>query len=662
MATGWESIPVELRGGLVSNVSRLQQGIKAPGSARILTNFEPSVKGGYRRINGFSKYSSSIVPVYGEAVAQGSGQSGTTLVVSNLFFEPSDADTFTIAGVANTYTIASSGVSYSSTNKEATLTLTTSLDSSPADKAALTFTNRTSNIEGLRHVYDSASKTGSTLAWRESTLWSSIGGAWTNESAPSYGTVLVNGGSQTGTSLIVDGVGSDTYVPHVGDTFSIAGVEKVYTVLSVPTITSGGGTLSIYPTLASSPANDAAMTFLSVDMSGGTKCRFASFNFDGTERVAMVDGSNYPVSWNSSEGLTVLDGSTDILGAASVRSFKNHMFFGNGSNLVFSAPFAQNDYTAANGAGILRLPFDITGLIVFREKMIIFTQSSIHQLSGNTAADFAMSDISDDLGCSEPDTIQEVGGDIMFMGPDGLRLLGATARIGDFSLGLASRQIQDELTDFVTGFTNLTSLVIRGKSQYRIVGYTAGTLDSVTDGFIGTQFTDQEAAGFSWGKTTGIKAYRATSIITGSTEVTQFSGETGYVYTLDSGNDFDGTTISAFYYTPFMAINDPRLRKTLYKATTYYDPEGNVTGTLTFKYDFQRPDVIQPLSGGGSFTILGSAIFGTSAYGGNPETVIETQATGSFFTVSLQYEFATAGEPPFVIDTVLLEYANNDRK
>jgi|TARA_R110002096_G_scaffold435912_1_gene664177 hypothetical protein len=376
----------------------------------------------------------------------------------------------------------------------------------------------------------------------------------------------------------------------------------------------------------------------------------------------MVDGSNYPVSWNSSEGLTVLDGSTDILGAASVRSFKNHMFFGNGSNLVFSAPFAQNDYTAANGAGILRLPFDITGLIVFREKMIIFTQSSIHQLSGNTAADFAMSDISDDLGCSEPDTIQEVGGDIMFMGPDGLRLLGATARIGDFSLGLASRQIQDELTDFVTGFTNLTSLVIRGKSQYRIVGYTAGTLDSVTDGFIGTQFTDQEAAGFSWGKTTGIKAYRATSIITGSTEVTQFSGETGYVYTLDSGNDFDGTTISAFYYTPFMAINDPRLRKTLYKATTYYDPEGNVTGTLTFKYDFQRPDVIQPLSGGGSFTILGSAIFGTSAYGGNPETVIETQATGSFFTVSLQYEFATAGEPPFVIDTVLLEYANNDRK
>lgn len=662
MSTGWESVPVELKGGLVSNVSRLQQGIKAPGSARILTNFEPSVKGGYRRINGFSKYSSSFVPVYGEAVAQGSGQTGTTLVVSNLFVKPSDTDTFTIAGVTGTYTIATSGVSYSSTNKEATLTLTTSLDSSPADKAALTFTNRTSNIEGLRHVYDSASLTGTTLTCRDSVLWSGTGGTWTNESAPNYGTVLVDGGSQTGTNLVVDGVASDTYVPHVGDTFSIDGVEKVYTVLSVPTITSGGGTLGIYPTLDSSPANNAAITFLSVDMSIGFKCRFASFNFDGIERVAMVDGTNYPISWSSSEGLTVLDGSTDVLGSSVVRPFMSHMFFGKGSNLVFSAPFAQNDFKPGDGSGIIRLPFNITGLIVFREKLIVFTQSSIHQVSGNTAADFALSDISDDLGCSEPDTIQEVGGDIMFMGPDGLRLLGATARIGDFSLSLASRQIQDEMTDFVTGFSNLTSLVIRGKSQYRIMGYTAGALASATDGFIGTQFTDQEAAGFSWGKTTGIKAYRATSVITGSTEVTQFAGETGYVYSLDSGNDFDGTTISALYYTPFMAINDPRLRKTLYKATTYYDPEGDVTGTLTFKYDFQRPEVIQPLSGGGSFSILGSAIFGVSAYGGDPETVIETQTTGSFFTVSLQYEFATSGTPPFVIDTVLLEYANNDRK
>ena len=74
MATGWESFPLELKGGLISNMSRLQQGVKAPGSARQLRNFEPSVKGGYRRINGYAKYDSNPIPSYGSPVVQGSSQ------------------------------------------------------------------------------------------------------------------------------------------------------------------------------------------------------------------------------------------------------------------------------------------------------------------------------------------------------------------------------------------------------------------------------------------------------------------------------------------------------------------------------------------------------------------------------------------------------------
>lgn len=662
MATGWAPFPLELKGGLISNMSRLQQGIKSPGSARTLINFEPSVKGGYRRINGYAKYDSNAVPVFGESVVQGSGQTGTTLVVGNLFEAPSAADTFTIDGVTGTYVIDAGGVSYSSTNKEATLTLTTSLASSPADKAAITFTNKTSNIEGLHHFYNSSTKTGTTLAHRGGSLWSSTGSGWTNESEPSYGTVLVDGGSQTGTSLVVDGITSDTYVPHVGDTFTVAGIEKVYTVLAAPTVSSGGGTLSIYPALTASPADNAAVTFLSTSMSGATKCRFADFNFDGTERVIMVDGVNYPKVWGPSEALTVVSGSTDLLGASTVVSHSDHLFFGNGSKLVFSTPFSQNDFSSATGAGIIQLQSSVTGLISFREKLIVFTERSIHQLTGTSFADFTLNEISEDLGCAEPDSIQEVGGDVLFMGPDGLRFLGATARIGDFNLSLASRNIQDNITQFRSDYSNIVSLVIRGKSQYRIMGFTAGATEASAVGYIGTQFSDQESTGFAWGQTKGIKAYRTTSVFTGSSETVLFCGETGYVYTLESGNTFDGTTISATFYTPFMAINDPRLRKTLYKATTYYDPEGDVSGTLTFKYDFQRPDVIQPLSGGGSFSVFGSAIYNDVAYGGDPETVIETQATGSFFTVSLQYEFATAGDPPFVVDTVLLEYSNNDRK
>ena len=46
-------------GGLVLNKSTF---LMQPGEALELRNFEPDIQGGYRRINGFSKYVSAVVP------------------------------------------------------------------------------------------------------------------------------------------------------------------------------------------------------------------------------------------------------------------------------------------------------------------------------------------------------------------------------------------------------------------------------------------------------------------------------------------------------------------------------------------------------------------------------------------------------------------------
>ena len=46
-------------GGLVLNRSTFMM---QPGEALELENFEPDIAGGYRRINGFSKYVSAVVP------------------------------------------------------------------------------------------------------------------------------------------------------------------------------------------------------------------------------------------------------------------------------------------------------------------------------------------------------------------------------------------------------------------------------------------------------------------------------------------------------------------------------------------------------------------------------------------------------------------------
>ena len=150
MPDNLQTYAFEFKGGLISNLAPLQHGIQQPGTARILRNFEPSIEGGYKKILGYNKFDSSVVPGFNVCKVHGASQSGTTLILGNVHFTPVVGDTLTITGVDGTYTVASGGVSYSSTTKRATLTLTTSLDSSPADQANVTFTTDSSKaIHGL---------------------------------------------------------------------------------------------------------------------------------------------------------------------------------------------------------------------------------------------------------------------------------------------------------------------------------------------------------------------------------------------------------------------------------------------------------------------------------------------------------------------------------
>jgi len=115
-----QTYPIEFKGGLVTNMSPLQQGINAPGSARTLRNFEPSIEGGYRSIEGYSKYNSSIIPPYGAPVVNAAGQSGGSLNIANIRTTPVVGDTFKLihatAQVNNTATAVVNGTVSSSAN------------------------------------------------------------------------------------------------------------------------------------------------------------------------------------------------------------------------------------------------------------------------------------------------------------------------------------------------------------------------------------------------------------------------------------------------------------------------------------------------------------------------------------------------------------------
>ena len=659
MADGWQTYPFEFRGGLVSNLSPLQHGTQAPGSARLLKNFEPSVDGGYRRIEGFDKYSSSFVPAYGEPLVQGGSQTGTTLLVSNLFAAPEVGDTFTIAGVTGTYTIATAGVSYDSTYKQATLTLTTSLASSPADKAAITFTSHTGLIKGVVAWNDTV------LAYRNGDIYSTTGSGYTKINKPVYGTVLVNGGSQTGTTLAVDGL---TSAPQIGDTFSVAGVALVYTVLAVPTVTATAATISIYPALASSPADNAAITWRSVSRANGLKLRVAKYRLAGVDKVMGVDGYNFPFTWNGTTFTVLSSAPSDVVGAEFVVYHKNQMFFAKGETITFTAPYTDSDFSTANGSGVINVGGAITALIVFRESLIIFTDKTISQLTGNTLQDFVLQPITRNVGCVSPDTVEEIGGDVIFLGPEGLRLLSATDRVGDFNLGVVSKTIQEEMTSLIASSSSFASCVIKQKSQYRLLGYNSSVTSSNAKGIIGTQTVGNDTGTMAWAETVGIKAYVCDSDYVNQTETLVFAHIDGYVYQMESGNSFDGDNIVASFATPFVYINDPRVRKTFYKMVLYTDPQGGVTTSVNLKLDFDNAGSIQPATillsnetGTVGFYGNSGAKYGTTVYGNKLTKQFETQLIGSGFSVSIQF-VSNGQNPPFSLDAATIEYSTHDRR
>jgi hypothetical protein len=398
------------------------------------------------------------------------------------------------------------------------------------------------------------------------------------------------------------------------------------------------------------------------------RARYDTFNFDGTQRTVIVDGVNDPAFWSSADQSVVYDTSApaDVTGATDVRIFKNHVFFAKGNLLNFTAPFAYTDYNTGNGAGAVNVGNAITGMIVFREQLIIFSQDRIQRLVGNTSSDFVLQPIAMDTGCISGDSIQEVGGDIMYLGPDGVRYLSATERNNDFGLSLASSKIQPTLTRVVNPSNIYTSCSIPSKAQYRLYVYENSLDKRFSKGFVATKISDQSVDDISWSESVGVKAYTVSAEQFFGLDVILFSSDTNYVYKLETGNSFDGEPIPVLFQTPFLPITDPRKRKTAYKHTLYCTTTGAFELSVGLKLDYSASGIIQPaefqltnVSGGAS--IYGNAIYGSATYGAPSQQIYTNTVVGSGGTIGLRYSNSSTN-PPHTLDYGVLEYRENERR
>jgi len=448
--------------------------------------------------------------------------------------------------------------------------------------------------------------------------------------------------------------------------------------------------------------------------------------------VRTVYTLSTPAIFDGGTFTALVEAPTDVISATNVIAFKKHLFFANLDLLTFTSPSLDTNFEAGDGAGSIRIGDNITGLSVFREQLIIFTEKSIFKLTGTSLSNFALAAITLDIGCIDGDTIQEIGGDIMFLTEDGLRLLSATDRIGDFGLGVVSKTIQDVMTKFISSASLFSSVVVRSKSQYRVFAFNPNVIGAASKGIIGTQFSPQGGEQMAWSEIRGMEVFAASSKVVDSREVIVFSSNTGILFKMEDGNSFDGSNIAAEYLSPFLPLNDPRTRKAIYKVYLYTDPVGSVNFDFSLKFDYDELNSVQPESisftnatsaisfyGDNNFAtyattasgssgatavtvasntnmVVGDGIVGTgipasttvtvisgttitisaaltstisnvrvtssgSVFGGKVQNIFSTQTVGTGFTTAISFK-STSQDPPFSLDTAMLEYSTKSRR
>jgi len=400
------------------------------------------------------------------------------------------------------------------------------------------------------------------------------------------------------------------------------------------------------------------------------KYRFERFNFDGNPKLVCLDGVNAPVAFNLALSATDIT-TTAIVGSKFIASFKSHMFYAGKSTtpelLNFSAPSNEDDFASGNGAGTIRVDDTITGLKVFRESLFIFCENRIFKLTGSSVSNFSIAPVTRNIGCINGDTIQEFGGDLVFLGPDGLRTVAATAKIGDTELGTISKNVQSIFDKNIKDSLLFESVVIPDKTQYRIFFTKNNESDSITRGI--TCVAREQ--GFEFSEVRGIKPSCTDTVVSAGDVIVLHGDFVGFVHRQERGNTFDGIPVLGKYRSSDLAFGDTGIRKHMQRVIINYKPESALDAELVMRYDNEDADSARPapyiLDSAEVAAQFGLAVFSTAGgsvrfvFGGPSQPLVRQSVEGSGFSVVLRIN--DGGESaPYSLKGFQLEYTLGARR
>ena len=403
---------------------------------------------------------------------------------------------------------------------------------------------------------------------------------------------------------------------------------------------------------------------------GAVKYRTERFNYDGNEKIIFVDGDNAPVVFNASFSATDVT-TTAVVGSKFIASFKSHMFYAGKSTtaeeLIFSAPFNEDDFTSGNGAGSIRVDDTITGIKVFRDSLFIFCENRIFKLVGNTSSDFQMVPVTRNIGCLNGDTIQEFAGDLIFLAADGLRTVAATAKIGDTELGTISRNVQSLFDTNIINSSLFESVVIADKTQYRIFFTKDGQADNITRCVVCVK----KEQGYEFSEIRGFKPIVTDTLVRAGDVLVLHGDSAGFVHRQEKGDTLDGIPVLGRYRSPDLSFGDSGIRKHMQRVILNFKPESAISADLLIRYDNENNQSARPppysISSTDVASQFGVAVFSTESsaarnvFGGPSQPLLRQPVEGSGFSTVLRIN--DNGESrPYSLKGFQLEYQLGARR
>ena len=411
------------------------------------------------------------------------------------------------------------------------------------------------------------------------------------------------------------------------------------------------------------------------------KVRLTEYNFLGTETITFTDGTNDARRWDGTTLTAVTAGSNT--GPKYATTYRNRLVlsgFSNYPNLVsVSVPNDDTNYSGAAGAIDLNFGGVVTAVRAFRQKMFMFGETRIKTLIGTNRDDFIIDDVSGEMGCTAPDSLVEIGGDLYYWSTDGIRPISATADYGDVNLGTISVPIRPTLVNALESdqydTRDLVSVVVRNKSQVR---YFFSKSDAASDDDVpGLLFSlnstgvdnNPDNAHWEFAELIGINPSCCASGYIGGKEYVMHGGFDGIPYRQETGTTFGTRNILTVYQSPHMDIGDPEIRKTLHKLRLYLDILSDTTLYVSVIYDYGTEESSQPANYQLNVD-YNSAIYNDSQsiydnadtlYSQNTSPVQLSLIEGSGKTISLRVVCIDAGSE-YNVHGLTLDYAIEGRE